>query len=58
GILHCDVVEGLFCTETFTNFIDGLLEKMQPYPAPNSVIVMDNCQILKHHSIQSMIEAK
>ncbi|KAF9221319.1 hypothetical protein BS17DRAFT_810015 [Gyrodon lividus] len=58
GILHCDVVEGSFCTETFTNFINGLLEKMQPYLAPNSVIVMDNCQIHKHHSIQSMIEAK
>ncbi|KAF9220070.1 hypothetical protein BS17DRAFT_853653 [Gyrodon lividus] len=58
GILHCDVVEGLFCTETFMNFINGLLEKMQPYLAPNSVIVMDSCQIHKHHSIQSMIEAK
>ncbi|KIK75046.1 hypothetical protein PAXRUDRAFT_42102, partial [Paxillus rubicundulus Ve08.2h10] len=54
----CDVVEGSFCTETFTKFIEGLLENMQPYPAPNSVIVMDNCKIHKHPSIQNMIEAK
>ncbi|KAF8835127.1 hypothetical protein BDN67DRAFT_913576, partial [Paxillus ammoniavirescens] len=58
GILYCDVVEGSFCTEMFTNFIEGLLENMQPYLAPNSVIVMDNCKIHKHPSIQNMIEAK
>ena len=28
---------------------------MQPYPGPNSVIVMDNCQIHKHPEIQDMI---
>lgn len=57
GILHCDVVEGSFCTETFAQFIEGLLARMQPFPAPNSVIVMDNCQIHKHGDIQNMIEA-
>ncbi|KIK10988.1 hypothetical protein PISMIDRAFT_123514, partial [Pisolithus microcarpus 441] len=58
GIIHCEVVEGSFCTETFTQFIDGLLKNMQPYPAPKSVIVMDNCKIHKHPNIQSMIEAR
>ena len=55
GILHCDIVEGSFCTETFLKFVDGLLDYMQPYPAPNSVIVMDNCQIHKHPEIQQRI---
>lgn len=58
GIIHCEVVEGSFCTETFTQFIDGLLKHMQPYPASNSVIVMDNCKIHKHPDIQNMIEAR
>ncbi|KAF9228373.1 hypothetical protein BS17DRAFT_692885, partial [Gyrodon lividus] len=58
GIPHCNIVEGLLCTETFINFIKGLLEKMQPYLAPSSVIMMDNCQIHKHPIIQSMIKAK
>ena len=31
---------------------------MQPYPAPNSVIVMDNCRIHKAPEIQEMIEER
>jgi len=58
GILHCEIVEGSFCTETFAHFIEGLLENMQPYPAPNSVVVMDNCRIHKHPRIQAMIQAR
>ena len=55
GILACNIVEGSFCTATFSNFIDGLLDNMQQYPAPNSVLVMDNCRIHKHPQIQEMI---
>jgi len=44
--------------ETFTEFIEGLLDRMQPFPAANSVIVMDNCQIHKHPNIQNMIQAR
>ncbi|KAI6033565.1 hypothetical protein BKA83DRAFT_3997162, partial [Pisolithus microcarpus] len=51
GILHCNVVEGSFCTESFTRFIRRLLDNMQPFPAPNSIIVMDNCPIHKHPDI-------
>ncbi|KIK14598.1 hypothetical protein PISMIDRAFT_116735, partial [Pisolithus microcarpus 441] len=58
GILHCNIIEGSFCTETFTHFIEGLLDNMQPYPAPNSVIVMDNCKIHKHPEIQNLIQAR
>ena len=38
GIIHCDIVEGAFDTELFYTFISCLME---PFPAPNSVIVMD-----------------
>jgi len=58
GILHCDIVAGSFCTETFTHFIEGLLNNMQPYPAPNSMVVMDNCNIHKHPNIRNLIEAR
>ena len=58
GIIHCDIVEGSFCTDTFTQFIKRLLNHMQPYPAENSVIVMDNCRIHKHPEIQNMIESR
>jgi DDE superfamily endonuclease len=58
GIIHCKIVEGSFCTETFQQFIEGLLKFMEPYPGPNSVIVMDNCQIHKHPDIVEMIESR
>ncbi|KIM53714.1 hypothetical protein SCLCIDRAFT_138427, partial [Scleroderma citrinum Foug A] len=58
GILHCDIIAGSFCAETFTHFIEGLLNNMQPYLAPNSVIMMDNCSIHKHADIWNLIEAR
>jgi len=58
GILHCSVVEGSFCTESFTKFISGLLDHMEPFPARNSVIVMDNCRIHKHPDIQALVESR
>ncbi|KIK95009.1 hypothetical protein PAXRUDRAFT_141693, partial [Paxillus rubicundulus Ve08.2h10] len=58
GILHCNIVEGSFCTESFKRFIEGLLDHMQPFPAPNLVIVMDNCQIHKHQEIRELIHER
>lgn len=43
GILAVKIIEGSFTTESFKDFIDGLLDHMNPFPGPNSVIVMDNC---------------
>ena len=58
GIIHCDIVEGAFDTELFYTFISRLLDVMEPFPAPNSVIVMDNCRIHKHPDILELIESK
>ncbi|KAF9516166.1 hypothetical protein BS47DRAFT_1292961, partial [Hydnum rufescens UP504] len=43
GILHLKIVEGSFNCPLFMEFIEGLLDQMNPFPGPNSVIVMDNC---------------
>jgi hypothetical protein len=56
GILHVEIVEGSFNSDLFKIFIDRLLLKMQPFPEPNSVIVMDNCRIHKHPDILAAIE--
>ncbi|OSD01422.1 hypothetical protein PYCCODRAFT_1340333, partial [Trametes coccinea BRFM310] len=45
-------------TARFFAFIDGLLDQMQPYPAPNSVIVMDNARIHKAPEIVELIESR
>jgi transposase len=58
GIIHCDIIEGAFDTNTFYSFISHLLDEMQPYPAPKSVVVMDNCRIHKHPEILRLIESR
>lgn len=55
GIIYCKIREGAFRSDSFKEFILGLLDVMQPYPAPNSVIVMDNCKIHKREDILEAI---
>lgn len=57
-MLYCEIIEGAFNTELFTKFIKGLLEHMNPFPASNSVIVMDNCVIHKAPEIRELIESR
>lgn len=49
GIIASRVVEGSFTRELFLKFLhDNLLPCTNPYPAPRSIIVLDNARI--HHS--------
>ncbi|KAJ6500978.1 hypothetical protein C8R45DRAFT_758080, partial [Mycena sanguinolenta] len=54
-IIALDIVEDSFNKICFARFIDGLLDQMNPFPGPNSVIVMDNCCIHKCPEILDMI---
>ena len=56
GILCLDIIEGSFNAPCFSQFIDGLLYLMNPYPGPDSAIIMDNCSIHKDQTIIEMIE--
>lgn len=58
GIIECMIVEGSFNTEIFMRFIEDLLDKMQPFPAPKSVIIMDNCAIHKAPEIRELVEGR
>ena len=58
GILYSHIIDDSFTSSSFKDFIEGLLDQMQPYPAPNSVIIMDNCRIHKVPEIREMIEAR
>ncbi|KZP25620.1 hypothetical protein FIBSPDRAFT_671411, partial [Athelia psychrophila] len=57
GVLHLDIIDDSWKGATFYNFIDALLENMNPFPQSNSVVVMDNASI--HHSpeIRELIES-
>jgi hypothetical protein len=58
GILHVKIAEGSFTAARFYEFIDGLLDHMEPFPRKNSVIVMDNAHIHKDPAILELIESR
>ena len=58
GILHCDIIEGVFDSNLFYTFISWLLDHMELFPGSNSVIIMDNCHIHKHPAILDLIESQ
>jgi len=58
GIIHCKIRQGSFKSDSFKDFILGLLDQMNPFPESNSVIVMDNCKIHKREDILEAINAR
>jgi len=58
GIIYADIAQGSFNGETFKIFLQGLLECINPYPEPRSVLVMDNCAIHHVEGIQEMCDKK
>lgn len=47
GVIYSEVRFGAFNGDMFLDFLDNLLEVMNPHPLPHSVLVLDNCAI--HH---------
>jgi transposase len=47
GIIYSHIKEGAYNGDQFMAWLEGLLEVMNPYPASNSVLILDNCRI--HH---------
>jgi DDE superfamily endonuclease len=58
GILHLDVLDGSYKAATFNEFIDSLLNHMNPFPQKNSVIVMDNASIHKSFCLEEMVQQR
>ena len=54
GILHVDIQQGAYTTELFNEFISSLFIRMNPYPGPRSVLVMDNAPIHKSEQLAQM----
>lgn len=58
GIIYAKVIEGSFTALRFYAFIEALLTQMQPFPAPKSVIVMDNARIHKDPRVLDLITCR
>ena len=58
SMIDCIVVKEAFNTKLFTTFIERLLDKMNPFPDSQSVLIMDNCSIHKVLEICKLIESR
>ncbi|EIM90978.1 uncharacterized protein STEHIDRAFT_48598, partial [Stereum hirsutum FP-91666 SS1] len=58
GILALEVSETSYTTETFNMFVSRLLTRMNPFPLPNSVLVIDNASIHKSQALRMMVERR
>ena len=56
GILHLEVVENAVTGAAFRRFVEGLLPRMNKWPLPNSVLVIDNASIHKVAGIRELVE--
>lgn len=62
GVIHVSVVENAFNMDSFNQFIDELLDWMNPYDPvthpKNSVLIMDNCRIHKDPEMVARVRAR
>ncbi|KAI0001614.1 hypothetical protein BJV77DRAFT_904211, partial [Russula vinacea] len=56
GILHLDVLENAITSDNFRSFVRGLLNHMNKWPLPNSVLVIDDASIHKAARIRELVE--
>jgi len=56
GILHLEVIDNAVTGEDFFRFIQGLLPRMNAWPLPRSVLVIDNASIHKVAGIRELVE--
>ena len=58
GVLHLDILTCSWTAEEFRVFVGLLLERMNPYPSPNSVLVCDNASVHHFDELREMVEAR
>ena len=58
GVLYLTAQKDAYKSNDFVCFVLGLLDAMNPYPANNSVIIMDNASIHKAECLRPMIEQR
>lgn len=58
GILHLEVLDKAISGDDFRQFVEGLLPRMNEWPLPHSVLVIDNASIHKVAGIREMIEER
>ncbi|KAJ7189359.1 hypothetical protein GGX14DRAFT_306688, partial [Mycena pura] len=56
GIIYSHIKTGGYNGDQFLLWLEGLLAVMNPYPAKNSILVLDNCRIHHVEGVAEMCE--
>ncbi|RPD67716.1 hypothetical protein L226DRAFT_422876, partial [Lentinus tigrinus ALCF2SS1-7] len=56
GVLYLDILTCSWTAEQFRKYVETLLTVMQPYPMPNSVLIMDNAIVHHFDGIRELVE--
>ena len=58
GIIHLEVLDKAISGNDFRRFVQGLLPRMNEWPLPRSVLIVDNASIHKVAGIREMVEER
>ena len=58
GIIYSHIKTGGYNGDQFIEYLEGLLSVMNPYPAPHSVLVIDNCRIHHVEGVEELCAAR
>jgi len=58
GVLHLDILTRSWTAEEFREYISALLDRMNPYPQKNSVLIMDNASVHHFDGLREMVEER
>jgi hypothetical protein len=58
GLIYSHIKVGGYNGEEFLEYIDGLMDHMNPYPALRSILVIDNCRIHHVFGVEELCEAR
>jgi hypothetical protein len=58
GIIYSHIKVGGYNGDQFLEYLEGLLAVMNPYPAPKSVLILDNCSIHHVEGVEEMCTAR
>ncbi|KAF8218717.1 hypothetical protein L208DRAFT_1348161, partial [Tricholoma matsutake] len=56
GIIYSHIKTGSYNGEQLLDWLEGLLEVMNPYPAHHSVLILDNCHIHHVEGVEEMCD--
>lgn len=56
GIIYSHIKTGSYNGEQFLDWLEGLLKVMNPYPLPQSILILDNCCIHHVEGVEEMCQ--